>query len=197
MKMSIWGSGLASAAASASTVPLPLSLANDSVTINGIPTPVFYVSDGEVDVQIPFETPSNGVATLVLNNNGSTATASMNMSAAAPGIFTDQNGLLIRNPSAAAGQVIAVYITGQGALSPPLATGSGPAPGAPSPVPAQAVSVSVGGTSAFIQQVWIPSGGVGFTEIDIQVPSGLPTGAQPVVVTVGAASSPPATLNIQ
>jgi uncharacterized protein (TIGR03437 family) len=37
---------------------------------------------------------------------------------------------------------------------------------------------------------------VGVTQINVQVPNGISTGAQPVVVTVGGVASAPATITI-
>ena len=196
MMLSVWGSGLAPTTLSASTVPLPLQLAGVSVTINGLAAPIFDVAPGGLDIQIPYEIPANVVATLVVNNNGNTASASFATSAAAPGIFTDQNGALIPAGSASGGQVVTLYLTGQGAVSPSIASGSAPAAGANLPVPAQVAGVSVAGTPAIIQFIGIPPGSVGVTEIDFQVPN-LPPGPQPVVVTIGGVDSPPATLTIQ
>jgi uncharacterized protein (TIGR03437 family) len=45
--------------------------------------------------------------------------------------------------------------------------------------------------------VGIPSGLVGVTQINFVIPSNVPTGLQPVVVTVGTTSTPPAYIMIQ
>jgi uncharacterized protein (TIGR03437 family) len=197
MMLSIFGSGLAPSTLFAATVPLPLQLAGVTVTINGIPAPIFDVDPGGVDVQIPFEVPANTPATVVVNNNGTSATSSLTTSAAAPGIFTDQNGALVPAGSASGNQVVTLYITGQGAVTPSIPTGSAPAEGTNLPVPTQTVSVSVGSAPAITKFIGIPAGFVAATQIDFQVPSGLALGPQPVVVTVGGVASPPATLSIQ
>jgi uncharacterized protein (TIGR03437 family) len=61
----------------------------------------------------------------------------------------------------------------------------------------QNVTVTVGGVNAPIQFIGIPSGLAGVTQINYQVPSGLSTGPQPVVVTVGGFASQTATLTVQ
>jgi uncharacterized protein (TIGR03437 family) len=38
---------------------------------------------------------------------------------------------------------------------------------------------------------------VGVTQVNFTIPSGVSTGPQPIVVTVGSASSPAANINIQ
>ena len=63
--ISIFGSGLAQGANSASATPLPLSLGDVSVTMNGIVAPVLYVSPGQINAQVPNEVAA-GPASLVV-----------------------------------------------------------------------------------------------------------------------------------
>jgi uncharacterized protein (TIGR03437 family) len=58
------------------------------------------------------------------------------------------------------------------------------------------VTVTVGGVPSSISFVGIPYGLVGVAQINFQVPNGVPTGLQPVVVTVGGITSTPAYLNV-
>jgi uncharacterized protein (TIGR03437 family) len=105
----------------------------------------------------------------------------------------------VPNGSAARNQIVTLYITGDGATNPPLVTGSGPAAGTPVnalPTPVQNVSVTVGGVQASLRFVGVTPGTAGVTQINYQVPSNIGTGMQPVVVTVGNVSSPPAYLYI-
>ena len=98
-----------------------------AVLVNGIAAPLYYVSPGQLNVQIPYETAANGTAMMSVNNNGQVTTQSFQVAAAAPGIFTDSTGALVPTASAALGQEIAFYITGAGAVSPAIATGAAPA----------------------------------------------------------------------
>jgi len=159
----------------------------------------WYVSPGQLNVQIPYEIPVNTSVVVTVANNGQSASTSLVAAAAAPGIFTDQNGAPVPNSSAAHGQVITLYITGAGAVSPTQADGAAPAAGTPMdslPVPAQQVTVSVGGVDAPIEFLGIPWGLVGTMQINYQVPAGAPLGAQPVVVTVGGIPSNTAFLTV-
>ena len=174
MILSIFGSDLAPSTWSAQTVPLTAQLAGVSVTVNGVAAPLYYVSPSQLNVQIPYATPVNTTATLVVNNNGQTVSRSFAVSPAAPGIFADQNGAPIPNASAAAGQIVTLFITGDGALSPPIATGSAPSVGTPIaqlPRPLQSAAVTVGGLDAPIQFIGVPPGLVGVTQINYQVPA--------------------------
>ena len=200
MVLSIFGSNLAPSTWSATTVPLPLQLAGVSVTINGIDAPLYYVSSSQLNVQIPYEVPVNILASVQVTNNGRTASTSLPTQAAAPGIFTNVTGALVPTGSASAGQVIALYLTGQGAVSPTIGTGDAPPLGTSTtnlPAPLQSVVVTVGGEPAQVQFIGIPPTLVGVTQVNFVVPAGLATGQQAVSVSIGGVSSPPATLTIQ
>src|SRR5262249_20441148 len=70
MWLSIFGSGLSLTTKTATTAPLPLSLDNVSVTVNGVSAPVLYVSNTQLNVQIPYETSTQGAALVTVSNNG-------------------------------------------------------------------------------------------------------------------------------
>ena len=198
MVLSVFGAQLAPIAASAPRVPLAAQLGGVSATINGVSAPFYYVSPGQLNIQVPYETAVNSTAVLVVSNNGQTTSTSFRVAAAAPGIFVS-GGAPVPNTSAARGQTVTLYITGDGAVTPALATGAAPAAGTPAanlPKPQQTVSVTVGGLAAPIQFIGIPVGLVGVTQINYTVPAQAPTGSQPVVVTVGGVGSPSATLTV-
>ena len=202
MVLSVFGSGLAPSTWSAATVPLPTQLAGVSATINGTNAPLYYVSPSQLNIQIPYEVPVNSLVTLQVTNNGRTATSTLTTHASAPGIFTNATGQLVPYPTASAGQEISLYITGQGAVSPSIATGAAPPLGTSIsnlPAPTQSVTVTVGGVPVQtpLPFVGIPPSLVGVLQINFVVPAGLAKGAQPVVVNVGGVASPPATLTIQ
>jgi uncharacterized protein (TIGR03437 family) len=197
--LSVFGSQLSSATQSASSVPLPISASGVAVLVNGVAAPLYYIAPGQLNVQIPYETTPGTTAVLSVNNNGQVTTQSFQVSAAAPGIFTNAAGVLVPTPSAARGQEVAFYITGTGAVSPAIATGAAPASSTAItalPQPVQPTTVTIGGATATIDFIGIPSGLVGVTQINVQVPNGIATGAQPVVVKVGTIASAPATLMV-
>jgi uncharacterized protein (TIGR03437 family) len=197
--LSVFGSQFSAVTQSASSVPLPLSTGGVAVLVNGIAAPLYYVSAGQLNVQIPYETTANSSAVLSVNNNGQVTTQSFQVAAAAPGIFTDSTGALAPTAAAARGQEIAFYITGAGPVSPAISTGAAPAAStaiADLPKPVQPTSVTIGGATANIDFIGIPSGLAGVTQINVQVPSGIATGSQPVVVTVGGVASAPAMITI-
>jgi uncharacterized protein (TIGR03437 family) len=199
MILSVFGSQLAPTTVSAASVPLPNQLAGVSATINGIAAPLFYVSSSQLNIQIPYETPANSQATLIVNNNGQSTSRSFFVASVAPGIFAF-NGAPVPNTSAARGQTVTLFITGAGAVTPGIGTGAGPAAGTPIaslPHPVQSATVTVGGTQAQVQFIGIPSGLVGVVQVNYTVPTSIATGTQPVVVSLGTVPSAPVNLSVQ
>jgi uncharacterized protein (TIGR03437 family) len=198
MYLSVYGSALAPPGTNLAscTSPLPLSLAGVSAMVNGIPAAVEYAAPGQVNVLLPLETPA-GQAVLGLSNNGQVASYVFPVSLAAPGIFVDAaTGFLAGAESAARGAEIAFYITGQGDVSPAIASNIAITPPAALPKPLLPVSVTIGGVPATVAYAGLPYYFEGLTQINVIVPTGLTTGSQPVVVTVGGVASPAAHLNV-
>jgi uncharacterized protein (TIGR03437 family) len=200
--IAIFGAQLAGTTQPDTALPLPATMSGIAATINGEVAPLLYVSPGQVNLQIPYEVPVGTSATVTLNNNGQVASQSITIAAAAPGIFT-ANGLVVAVDnntvvsSAKSGDIISIFITGAGAVSPSIATGAAPSSQTTAlPNPAQTTSVTVGNATASTQFIGIPPGLVGVVQINFVVPNGLALGSQPVVVTVGGVASAPAMLTI-
>lgn len=197
--LAIFGNSLAPATASASSLPLPSRLSGVSVTIGGVTAPLYFVSVSQLNVQIPYELSSNQLATVVVNNNGKTASGSIRMSASAPGLFTDSTGAVVPSKTAARGQVLTFFFNGQGAVTPGIATGAAPAVSTPVnqlPRPQLSGFVTVGGTPCTVDFVGIPPGLVGVTQVNCRIGLSTAVGPQPLVVTVGNVSSPSAIVQI-
>jgi uncharacterized protein (TIGR03437 family) len=198
MILSVYGTAMGSVAQAAATVPLPKFLAGFEAWVNGVPAPLYYVSPGQVNIQIPYETQA-GRATLTIGNPYENVDYRLNVSDTAPGIFTFADGSINPSRTARAGQEVILYVTGEGKVAPSLATGRAPAYGTPVaqlPTPQLPVSVTVGGLPAQVDFAGIPSGLVGVTQVNFTIPPDLAPGVQQVVVTVGSASSPPANITI-
>jgi uncharacterized protein (TIGR03437 family) len=158
-----------------------------------------YISPTLLNIQVPYELPLGSPLAVVINNNGRTATGSLTLSAAAPGIFVDAGFAPIPNASGARGQTITLYITGAGAVTPQVATGNGPGANvalANLPRPLQPLTVTVGGLPAAIQFAGIPWSLVGVVQVNYQIPDGVPLGTNAVIVQVGNASSAAANLTV-
>src|SRR5262245_21291526 len=75
--VSIFGTDLAAASASADSVPLSTSLSNVSVTVNGVAAPlkdvVHSAGGDQINAQVPWEVLTTGTAQVVVNRNGVTS----------------------------------------------------------------------------------------------------------------------------
>jgi uncharacterized protein (TIGR03437 family) len=198
MLLSVYGMALGGFVQSAGTIPLPQFLAGFVASVNGVSAPLYYVSPDQVNIQIPYETqPGNNTLTVV--NPYASVNYTLKIVPAAPGIFMSNGFTAAPFSSAARGQITTLFITGEGQVSPALADGTTPASGTPIsqlPKPKLPVTLTVAGQNATIDFVGIPSGLVGVTQINYQVPESTPLGVQQVVVTVGGVASQVANLTV-
>ena len=142
--------------------PYPDSVAGVSVTINNVAAPVRSVSPTLVYVLVP-DTTAGPTASIVINNNGMASNAvAVPVAPTAPGIFSlngtgigpaavlhlDYSVVSTANP-AKRGEIVSIYLTGLGAVTPTITDG---AAGGTNPlsVVTAAVSVLVGGQPAKI-----------------------------------------------
>jgi len=192
---SIFGQFLADSEASATVSPLPTELAGVRVLINGVPAPLFFVSPGQINLQAPFETPL-GMTTVVIENNGRQTTVSgVPIGRVNPGNFEgDLEGQRIAialhadfrpvTPSdpALPDEVILLYITGAGRLTPPVSTNQ---PGSTSPVSNTVLPPMVtidGVDQQEIASVYAP-GFIGLYQINVRIAANTPAGLRTLVVT--------------
>src|ERR1039457_7600900 len=71
--VSIFGSNLASGTASASAIPLPVTLDGVSVSFNGIAAPLLYVSGQQINAQLPWEVSTTGPVIVVVRSEEHTS----------------------------------------------------------------------------------------------------------------------------
>ena len=129
--VSVFGTNLASQALSATSLPLPFALAGTSVTLAGQALPLFFVSSGQINAQIPFGLPNGAASMVVRNLNGPSSAFSVPIAATSPAIFTttaDGKGAAISvhvdfklvqkisGQNANAGETIVLFCTGLGAV---------------------------------------------------------------------------------
>ncbi len=87
-----FGTGMATATASASSVPLPTTLAGTTVRVRdsaGVErlAPLFFVSAGQINYQLPQGT-ANGATTITISSgDGTVSTGTMQIARVAPGLF--------------------------------------------------------------------------------------------------------------
>jgi uncharacterized protein (TIGR03437 family) len=89
---SAFGQNLATANASATTTPLPTSLAGSTVRVRDSAgterlAPLFFVSAGQINFLVPTGTALGTATITVTNSNGATAAGTINIVSVAPGLF--------------------------------------------------------------------------------------------------------------
>ncbi len=207
---SLFGTNLAAGTGSATVLPLPTTLANTQVLVNGVPAPLFYVSPTQINFQMPAETVGASVSVTVVSGAITSLQATVSIAAAGPGIFTNtsdgkgQGALLnqdfspnsAQNP-AAAGSVIQIFATGLGLTNPSVAAGQ---PGASSPPLNMTVNtplVTIGGAAAPVLFSGLAPGFVGLYQVNAQVPQGTPSGSASLQIQINGQTSNSATVAIR
>jgi uncharacterized protein (TIGR03437 family) len=187
---------------------LSTSLAGASVAINGIPAPMFYATPGQLGIQIPFELAGQVSATIQVAARGQISSPrTIFLDATAPGIFTaNQQGtgtvaalhqdgttpVTLANP-AHPSEVIVLFATGLGAVTPPLATGA-LSTGNRTSEPA---TVTIDGLPATVEFSGSSPGSVGLNQINVRIPPGTRTAPDiPVLLTIGGKQSNLATVPV-
>ncbi len=210
--VSIYGSNLASGTASW-TGNFPTSLAGASVTIDGKPGYLSYVSPAQIDVQAPSDAATGSVPVVVTTEFG-TATSNVTLAQVAPSFFLLDSkhvaGIILRSNgsgaygggtydiigptgsslgyptvAAKAGDSVALFGTGFGPTNPVVPAGQAYSGAAPTtnPVTVRIDNVSV--TPAFAGL-----SGAGLYQLNLTVPSGLGTGDVSLQATVGGVQAP-------
>lgn len=83
-----FGTKLASTTVLATTTPLPTALDGSSVYVNGIAAPLFFVSAGQINYQIPEGTAGGPAQVVVVAKDGTISQGTVNVTPTAPGVFT-------------------------------------------------------------------------------------------------------------
>ena len=183
---------------------LPTSLDGVSVTIDGKPAFVYYISPTQLNVQAPSDSATGAVNVVVTNNGNTSAPASAQLQAVAPAFFMypGTNYVVasrlpdyapLGDPSAIPGTVAAqpgdtvvLWGTGFGATNPPVAAGT-TVSGTPSVVTAP--TVTVGGIAAPVIGAALTAGSAGLYQVTIQLPAAVPAGPVAVQASVGGVST--------
>jgi uncharacterized protein (TIGR03437 family) len=187
------------------------SLSGTQVFFDGVAAPLVYAASGQVSAVVPFGVADRSSTQMTIANGGETsANATLGLSPSAPGVFTvnasgsgpgailNQDGTVNGedNP-AAAGSVVALFLTGAGATNPPSTDGTlGTNALATLTLP---VSVTIGGQPAQVTYAGSAPGLLaGVAQINTEVPNGLVAGSVQVLVAVGGAKSQSGvTLNVR
>jgi uncharacterized protein (TIGR03437 family) len=140
---SIFGTQLASSTAFADSVPLSTTLSDASVTFNGIPSPLYFASSGQINAQVPYGITSGSANVVVTRGGVASQPQPVVINEVAPGIFTASGyaiayfgaqgpnfgdfaapvGTFPNSLPAHPGDVLTVYATGLGAVTPSVQDG--------------------------------------------------------------------------
>jgi uncharacterized protein (TIGR03437 family) len=195
---SIYGTNLAPSVASASAVPLPRTLNEVQVLVNGLAVPLFYVSPGQINAQLPSGINAGDVAVRVVKGGVASNAVSIEVADAQPDVllYGDrravallQTGSLVGpGNGAAAGEIVSIYLTGLGPTQPPVAEGS-VAPNNPLSVATGNISASIGGVNAPVSFLGLAPGFIGLGQANVQIPTGLAAGDHDLVIRLRGVAS--------
>jgi len=213
--ISIYGSDLAERSQAATSVPLGTELAGTEVLLGGEALPLLFVSDGQINAQVPFGLPLNSEQQIVVRKREMLGTPErIVVGTAQPGVFSKNNNgvgqgviLAVRaggaqtyaEPGAPArpGDTIVIYCSGLGPTSPPVAAGVA-APLNQLSRTVNPVRVVIGGAEAAISFAGLTPGSAGLYQINAVVPTDAATGNEvPLTVIVAGVESTAVTMAIQ
>jgi uncharacterized protein (TIGR03118 family) len=208
----IFGIGLAATTRTWTTADLangklPVQLDGVSVTVDGIPAYVYYVSPSQIDIIVPADSNTGPVPVVVTNSGVASASAAVAMQTTSPAFFSlgnyvlamHANGSLVGPASLAPGatpakpgEVIVAYGTGFGATNPAV---DGLVLSSAASL-AAAPSITIGGAVAPVQFGGLISAGL--DQLNITIPA-LPAGSSstvdlPIAANAGSSSTPVALL---
>jgi uncharacterized protein (TIGR03437 family) len=194
MIVQIYGSNLASQVAGSSTIPLNTSLNNTSVIIGGIAAPLYFVSPGQINAQVPFELKSGMSYQVIVSANGALSTPNpIQLAADAPGIAAFASGgiiaehgdgtLVTEAAPAAPSEFIVFFVSGMGLTDNPVASGQ-PSPGVPTLArPTDPPKLTLNGANIQVSFAGLVPTLVGLYQVNFQVPANTPNGDLQLVLT--------------
>jgi uncharacterized protein (TIGR03437 family) len=203
----LYGSNLAAAAVSASKTPFPATLGSTSVTIGGIPAPLYYVSPTQINAQAPFElVPGNQYEVVVTVNGALAAPGTISVDSVEPGIASYPDGQIIaqhvdgtlvsEKSPAIAGTYIVFYLAGLGATDTPVADGA-VSPASPLAHPLVQPTLTLNGVTEPFQFVGLTPGSVGLYQINFLVPAATANGDMTLVISQSGVESNTVILPVQ
>jgi len=208
---SIFGSNLSHATASADGTPLPASLGGVRVEVSGVAAPLYYVSPGQINFQVPTNVITDSMVLRVTSGSLRGPDYFGQILAQAPGIFAagpagsiqgavaNQDSSLnsTQNP-AGAGSVIQIFSTGLGATDPPIASGVPGSSSEPFNRTTATPTVLIGGTPAEVLFAAIAPGFVGLYQVNARIPAGITPGSSvPLQIQMGGYASNTVTIAVK
>lgn len=201
--ISLYGTDLSPVNLASRELPLPTALGESCLTVNGIPTPVLFVSPNQINAQMPFNVEGN--VTMILRTPGGVSdNYNLVVRSAAPGVFRatiDGNNdvptvvrarnnevVTLSNPIRR-NDALVIVLTGLGKTNPAIDAGI-PAPGDPPLAALAQPTVSLGGVPLAVSFAGLSPGQVGVYQINADVPNVIPTGVDiPLTISAAGAST--------
>ena len=199
--IALFGTGIGPASAVvAPSVPFPTTLGGVSVTVQGRPAPLYFVSATQISALVPFATSGSTADIVVRAGNQDSNRVVVPVSRTSPGIYaTTQNGIgagailkadfTIVSPTNAPrrGDTVLIYLTGLGALNPALSDGAAASSSILSRI-VDSVNVYIGGHRATVSFAGAAPGFAGLYQINVVIPVSAPIGsAVPLALETGSA----------
>ncbi len=208
----IFGSNLAKGLAGSTTFPLSTQLGDTSVFLNGEQLPLLFTSLGQINAIVPYDVPVNSTQQLIVQRGNTISVPQpIVIAAAVPAMFT-QNGAgtgaalynvysskgapLPNNSPVSAGDVIVLYASGLGAVTPKVAAGS-QTPLSPLSNTNNPVTVTIGGKQQTAEFAGLAPLFAQLYQVNAIVPSGLPSGNATVTLSVGGQQSAAVTIAVK
>jgi len=203
----LFGSNLTSATGInlASGLPLGTEFLKVEVKFNNkTSAPIFAVDNvngqEQINFQVPWELAGQTSALLQVVNNGAASLAvKVPVLAAQPGVIAYSSGgnmfgvvlhsnlqLADSGHPAAGGETVLIYCSNLGAVSPAVADGVA---GTGKQMTVAQPTAMIGGAAAPVSFSGLAPGFIGLYQVNVQVPTGLTSGNQPLVLTISGASS--------
>jgi len=189
----------------AQSLPLPPSLADISITVDGVAAPIHAVANvqgrEQVNFQVPFEIAGRAQASMIVRRgNQASASVVVPVLPLQPAIYTldGVQGIVVRVPEyvlvtadrpLASGGFAYVYAEGLGPVTNQPATGAG-APVAPLAAALSDVRLSLGGVQCPVLFAGLAPELAGVYIVVFQVPAGVPAGLQDLALEAGAVKGP-------
>ena len=201
--ITVFGSSLSPTNQATSEIPLPTALASSCLTVNGQPIPLIFVSPTQVNAQMPFQAIGD-VVMVVHTPAGVSPNFNLVVPPTAPAVFVSgsagpltnvptvvrqaTNLLVTTSDPVHLGDMLVIYLTGMGAVTPVVANGT-PGPQNPLAVAISVPQVTLGGASLSVEYAGLAPGEVGVYQINATVPLNAPQGLNvPLVISQGGST---------
>ena len=208
--ISIFGANLADDVKENLAATMPQALDGVTVAIGGRLLPLYFVSPGQINAQLPADLPLGKASLVVTTPEQTQVTTTFTIAQDAPGLFAltlndkafvlafHQDGKLVTEAAPAqAGELLTVFGTGFGPTTPSRPEGLA-VPKTPSFTVTDPVSVQVGTASYASQSAYAMPGAVGIDVVQFLLGSDAPSGGDfPLTVTINKIVSNSVLLPIQ